>query len=506
MAESSYTPSKGLLVLGNQLFDLSKLVPGEKRNEYIIFIREDIELCTYFKFHKQKIAFFFLAMRQHAMELRNLGFQVHYETFQTSGKNYEAHFLDFIFQYHLTEIHYFEIEDKFFESRILATLSKNIIKSVEHPSPMFLTSRREFSNYLANTKKPFMKTFYQKQRIKLNILLDENKMPAGGSWSYDTDNRKKLPKSYVPKNLPTIEFSNTEELVLDLINQEFPSHPGDAHGLWLPTSRKGAEHWLDIFLNERLHDFGPYEDALSTEFPFLNHSILSPFLNIGLLTPAKVIEKTFIYSASNNVPIASLEGFVRQIIGWREFIRGIYQNYGEIQLKSNFFGHNRKLTKHWYDGTTGIPPLDEIIQKCNKYAYAHHIERLMVVGSLMVLFEIHPLEVYRWFMEMFIDSSDWVMVPNVFGMALFSDGGIFSTKPYICGSNYYRKMGTYPKGKWENAIDGLYWSFIEKHQVFLKKNPRLSMLVETLQKMSSPKKTEMFALATEWKLKLTYEK
>jgi deoxyribodipyrimidine photolyase-related protein len=192
----------------------------------------------------------------------------------------------------------------------------------------------------------------------------------------------------------------------------------------------------------------------------------------------------------------SLEGFVRQISGWREFVRGIYQNYRKVQETSNFWSHNRSLTQAWWDGSTGIEPLDFAIQKCLRYGYAHHIERLMVIGNLMLLLEVHPHNAHAWFMEMFIDSADWVMGPNVYGMAIFSDGGIFATKPYICGSNYLKKMGTFKKGHWELGVDGLYWSFIAKHREFFSQNPRMKMIVSSLDRMD-PKKAHALKMAAD---------
>jgi deoxyribodipyrimidine photolyase-related protein len=224
---------------------------------------------------------------------------------------------------------------------------------------------------------------------------------------------------------------------------------------------------------------------------------------VGLLTPHEVIEQTLHCFKKDDIPMSSCEGFIRQMIGWREFVRGIYQNYSEKQDQSNFWKHERKLKDCWYQGNTGIAPLDDVIKKTLRYGYAHHIERLMVVGSLMLLLEVHPQEAHKWFMEMFVDSSDWVMGPNVFGMALFSDGGIFATKPYFCGSNYYRKMGASKEGDWQEGVDGLYWSFIEKHKTFFLKNPRLSMMARTVEKMSPEKKQKIYAAAKVLKQRLT---
>ena len=194
----------------------------------------------------------------------------------------------------------------------------------------------------------------------------------------------------------------------------------------------------------------------------------------------------------------SLEGFVRQIIGWREFIRGMWITLPSSHWEKNFWNHDRQLTSHWYDGTTGIPPLDDAIGRANASGYNHHIERLMVVGNLMLLCRVEPTAAYQWFMEMYVDSADWVMAPNVYGMALFSEGGAFTTKPYICGSNYLRKMSDYPKGSWCDVVDGLYWSFFDEHCDFFEKNPRSKMLLATLERMDSSRRQRIFELADQF--------
>jgi deoxyribodipyrimidine photolyase-related protein len=224
---------------------------------------------------------------------------------------------------------------------------------------------------------------------------------------------------------------------------------------------------------------------------------------LGLLNPDEVVQQALVIAKKLKTPIHSLEGFIRQIIGWREFLYGIDSIYGEKQKEMNFFNHQGQLAKSWYEGTTGIPPLDDAIKKVQKMAYLHHIERLMIVSNLMLLAEVHPQEVYRWFMEMHLDSYEWVMGPNVYGMGQMSDGGIFATKPYISGSNYILKMSDYSKGDWCEIWDGLYWSFIEKHKAFFLKNPRLSMMVKLLEKMPEARKKHLFKLAREFKEKNT---
>lgn len=478
-----------LLVLGNQLFNPELLAKhGIQPHHCRIYMREDRELCTHFRYHQHKIIFFLAAMREYANELKTHGFKVHYEKLGADQQSYDDALANFLGQQKPKRVFCYEIEDKFFETRIQSILKQTAVEHHNLESPMFLTSRSLFSEYLRGVKKPFMKTFYEKQRQRLSVLVDERKKPIGGQWSFDQDNRLPLPLDIKPPELPLYQASPIEAEVMELVQKEFPEHPGQAAEFGLPCQRAGARQWLDCFLQQRLRDFGPYEDALAQHSPFVFHSVLTPFLNTGLLTPAEVLKKTLTFAETNAVPLNSLEGFVRQILGWREFVRGIYQNFSEQQDASNYWQHRRRLTSHWYQGNTGIEPLDFVIKKTLRFGYAHHIERLMVVGNLMLLLEVDPREAHRWFMEMYVDSSDWVMGPNVYGMALFSDGGIFATKPYICASNYYRKMGPYKSGTWQDGVDGLYWGFIEKHREFFLQNPRLGMMVRTLDKLAPDKR------------------
>ena len=472
-----------ILILGNQLFHPEQFAElGISKTKSIFFMREDRDLASYFKFHKHKIIFFFSAMRAYRDELKKNGYQVIYHHYGDDKLSFEKSLTRAVKDQAIQKAFCFEIEDKFFETRIHDFFKTQKLELQTWPSPMFLTTRVEFQSYLSTHRRPFMKTFYESQRKRLDILMD-GKKPVGGAWSFDVENRLALPKNHTPPELAEIKFSDEVKEVIKLVDREFSDHPGAGKDFWLPVDRKGAKLWLKTFLKERLINFGPYEDAIPPNSEFLYHSVLTPFLNSGLLTPKEVIEETIQFSKKQAIPLISLEGFVRQIIGWREFIRGIYQNFDEKQSRLNFWNHKMKLSDAWYKGETGIPPLDETIRRVMKRGYAHHIERLMIVGSLMVLLEVDPKDAHRWFMEMFIDSSDWVMGPNVYGMALFSDGGIFATKPYICGSNYLRKMGGYPKGDWSDGMDGLYWSFIRKHEDFFMKNPRLSMMARSAQKI-----------------------
>jgi len=289
-----------------------------------------------------------------------------------------------------------------------------------------------------------------------------------------------------------MQISKYAEELKPIINKKFNDHPGRMDDIWIPFNRVEALKNLDYFISVKFNNFGPYEDAILSNDSFLFHSALSPSMNIGLITPRDVVDRVLDYTKKKEIPLNSVEGFIRQIIGWREFIRGVYQNYGEEQLQSNFFNFSRSLKDTWYSGNTGIPPLDDAINFSDRYGYTHHINRLMVISNLMTLTEVHPKNIYKWFMEMYLDSSEWVMVPNVFGMGTFADGGIFSTKPYICGSNYLLKMSNYKKGEWCSTVDGLYWRFFDKNMAKLENNPRLSFMKKTFESIDKDRKNMIF--------------
>ena len=481
------------LILGNQLFPLKYLKPYK---DSTFLMMEDYGLCTFQKHHKLKLILFLSAMRSYADELKKNKFKINYNDLNNDFKtSYEKKLENFIIKNKVKELISFEIEDKFFEKKILSLTKKVKISWKVINSPMFLNSRDDFKDYLSKTKKPFMANFYKTARIKIDILMDKGK-PKGGKWSFDEENRKKLPKDIKIPAMPIAnETSHTKNLKKE-IKQIFKTHPGDVDNFWLPTTHKDSIKWLDYFIAKKFNLFGDYEDAVDTDNNFLFHSALSPMINLGLITPELIIER--IKKVENKIKINSYEGYIRQIIGWREFIRGIYQNYDKILEENNFFKHKNSLTQKWYDGTTGLDPLDHSIQNAKKFGYTHHIERLMVLCNIMNLCEIKPIQVYNWFMEMFVDSSDWVMSPNVYGMGLFSDGGIFSTKPYICGSSYFMKMMNFKKGNWNDIMDGLYWRFINKNRNFFQSNPRLNMMVSIYDKMNTERKNHILKKANQF--------
>ena len=484
--------NKIFVVLGNHLFNPNFF--SQYKNDHIFYMAEDLGLCTYEKHHKQKILLFLSSMRSFCDELKEKNFEVIYKKIEEN--DFELDYLEklkiIITEKKIETVSVFEIEDKPFESTFLSDL-KDIVSVNYLSTPMFLTKRQDFKEYNDSVKKPFMANFYKKQRKENNFLIEKDGSPSGGKWSFDEENRKKIPKEIkFPSQLKFKLTTHTKHLI-KIIDDKFKHHIGQLDDFWLCTTSDDAWSIFSHFLDEKINLFGDYEDAVDQRDNVLFHSALSPLMNLGLITPSEILEK--LKKIKIEIKINSLEGYFRQVVGWREFIRGVYQNYDEKFETSNFFNHNRLMKKSWYDGSTGLFPLDYSIKNAKKYAWTHHIERLMIQANIMNLCEINPKRVYIWFMEHYIDSSEWVMYPNVYGMGLFSDGGVFSTKPYICGSAYFRKMMDFKKGEWCDILDGLYWRFIEKNKNFFLKNPRLSMMVRVLDKMNLERRKKIIDLA-----------
>ena len=521
------------LILGNQLYrqwlggpDL-QLGPQDT-----VVMVEDLGVASAYRYHKLRLLHTFVAMRSFRDALVEQGIRVRYfELPESEGLTFfervgfELGLSDSSDKTAITtqELRVAEIADPGFQHNLEAFCLASGVQLTVLPSPDFLESAAESRQWFEGKRRPFMKTFYERQRKRLGLLLEADGSPTGGQWSFDADNRKRLPKGYTEPALPLVPPSRHDGVVRELVRRYFPDNPGELGALFIPYDHIGADSWLACFLQERFADFGPYEDALSGTFDSLNHSLLSPLLNIGLLDPAAVIQAAVdqatvnqaavdqtaanqaevdhgdsLFPTPRSIPLASLEGFVRQVIGWREFVRGIHLCHRERQAQANFWDHHRSLAACWQDGTTGLPPLDQAIKRANHLGYNHHIERLMVISNVMLLCEIQPREVYQWFMERYLDSYDWVMGPNVYGMGQMSDGGIFATKPYICGSNYILKMGDFRRGPWCEIWDGLYWRFIDRHRPFFQTNPRLAMMVRLLDRMDTAKQERLFNQAEQF--------
>ncbi|MCW5936657.1 MAG: cryptochrome/photolyase family protein [Fimbriimonadaceae bacterium] len=496
------------LVLGDQLFDGLPGMPSGVP----VFMREDIGLCRRVRHHKQKLVLFLSAMRAFRRRLAQSGVACHYEKLDPSS---DQAFLEGLAVYcreqRIGRIFAYEPADPFF-NEALARADLPPVELVANPA--FVTRPETWRAFREETRAGKMGDFYIRQRRDLGVLVDGDGRPEGGRWSLDTENRKPLPKNLVSPQTTLFEPGLEVREVAALVEAVFPDHPGRALPFQWPVTHEQARQALADFVATRLADFGPYEDVVSSRQAALWHSRLSSSINLGLIRPMECVEAAVGAYQDGFAPLNSVEGFVRQIIGWREFVWQVDREYDqphgpwrEFLADSrtlpgaagfNALGHYRRLGPAWWKGTTGLPPIDTTIHNLKETAWCHHIERLMVTGAVMMMCEVAPGDAYRWFMEMFVDSADWVMRPNVLGMGQFADGGYFATKPYFSGSAYILKMSDYPRGDWCDVWDGLYWRFVGRNRQWMARNPRTAQAVSAFDRLKEPRKARILDAAEEF--------
>ena len=481
-----------LLVFPHQLFDNH---PGfQWKPSRIVLIEESLffgDAENFVKFHKQKLWLHRATMKRYQQRLEQLGFETVYLSYRSEPNALQAHLESLLGGSNKSKDSMLVVEpDDYLLNRRLQRYSRNSGIELRYlPSPGFLNGLGENAEYRAGKKRWLMADFYKWQRRRMNLLMEKDE-PIGGKWSFDEENRKKVPKKLLPEipELLELQFDEIDEEAREYVENRFAENFGEIETFFYPTSHSDAEAWLKHFLTHRFEKFGTYEDAIVEGESWLWHSMLTPALNVGLLTPDQVVKAAIEHFEQHDVPLNSVEGFIRQIIGWREFMRATYHDLGVEMRTTNHWGHHRKIPQSFYDGTTGIVPLDDTIQRLLKTGYCHHIERLMVLGGFMFLCEFDPDEIYRWFMELFVDSYDWVMVPNAYAMSQHADGGSITTKPYFSGSSYIRKMSHHKKGEWCDVWDGLYWRWIWNHTHELANNPRWAMMCSMVKKMDEGKR------------------
>ena len=453
-------------------------IPGE---DVVVFVESTRQLNNR-TWHQQRL-FYLLASAQHfAQELELQGFEVHYIKAETTKAGIE------------------QVKNKMKPDVILAVepssyrLRESLLGLVNFiPNDFFLTNRNDFLNWASAQKKLLMENFYRIQRQQLNLLMDGDK-PMGGSWNYDSENRKAVPKDH---SFPEYLEHERDELDLKIVSELKSSSYsmwGDEPDTTWATTRAGALRQLNHFIENHFQDFGPYEDAMTSKNWALHHSLLSPYLNNGLLHASEVIEKAVAKFNTNAIPLSSAEGFIRQIIGWREYVHGLYWFFGESYRDLNFWKHTNPLPALFDDpNRTVMNCLKEVISDVKKRGWVHHIPRLMVLSNFAQLARISPQALLDWMRRVFIDATDWVMVPNVIGMSLNADGGKMMSKPYIAGGGYISKMSDYCGGcrfnpKLRTGEDAcpfttLYWHFIDENFDELRKNHRMSQQIMGIKKL-----------------------
>ena len=485
---------KLFLLFPNQLFEDIELLKSYDR----VYLIEEYLFFKQYRFHQLKIWLHRASMQYYADFLRKQGLSVIYVSSNEAASDIRS-LLTIFSNEKIDIIDYYDPTDHWLSQRLSKGIASLQVQSTCHESPNFINSAQEVSQFLKDRKRILHHDFYVWQRKKWNILVDAKQQPIGEKWSFDAENRKKYPSNKVA---PAPQFPAENAFgkeAKDYVKSYFSEHFGTLEGThYYPITHQDAKNWLQDFIENRLEEFGTYEDAIVREEVLLNHSLLSPLINIGLLNPKEVVNAFLIAYRKNNLPLNTVEGIIRQIIGWREFMRAVYLHKGVQMRTSNFWKFKSNSLSGFYDGSTGIEPIDQTIHRLLKTAYCHHIERLMVLGNFMLLAQIHPDKVYQWFMELFIDAYDWVMVPNVYAMSQFADGGLITTKPYISSSNYVLKMSNYKSGEWANIWDALYWHFIDSNRDFFSQNPRLQFSVNIFDKFSEEKKEALLQQASNY--------
>lgn len=473
-----------VFILGDQLSpDLASLRGCDPAQTVVLMAEVQAE-ATYVRHHKKKLAFVFSAMRHHAAALSAAGWRVDYVALDApdNAGTLTAELARAVARHRPSRIRTVEAG----EWRVIAmqeAWGQMFDCPVEVlPDDRFLVSRAAFDAWAADRRELTMEYFYREQRRATGILM-EGKDPAGGRWNFDSENRKAAPKGMAFPPLPAFAPDETTRAAIAMVAERFPTHFGDLEPFGLAVTRPQALTALDHFIAHALPSFGDYQDAMVAGEDTLFHSLLSPYLNIGLLSPREICAAAEAAYSAGQAPLNAVEGFVRQILGWREYMRGIYFHAGPDYVERNALAATRPLPDFYWTGDTDMRCLSEAVRTTRQNAYAHHIQRLMVLGNFAMLAGCDPREVSDWFLTVYFDAYGWVEEPNVIGMSQFADGGLVGSKPYAAGGNYINKMSDYCAGcrydvkarTGPNAcpFNALYWDFMARNAATLRANPRL---------------------------------
>ncbi len=483
------------IVLGDQLTPtLSALRDGDKMRD-VVLLMEVAEETTYVRHHKKKIAFVFAAMRAFARELRAEGWRVDYVTLDDPANT--GSFLDEVARAIARHKPDRIVTTEASERRVLAmqaiwqeTFDRPVAVL---PDDRFVCSKEDFAAWADGRKSLRMEFFYREMRRRTGLLMAGDQ-PEGGQWNFDADNRKPAKRDLFMPQPQRFDLDPDTREVLDLVAIRFSDHFGDLEPFWFPVTRPDAEKAAASFLREALPSFGDYQDAMLRGEKFLFHSVLSPLINLGLLDPLELCQQSEEEYRAGRAPLNAVEGFIRQIIGWREYVRGIYWLKGADYVKSNVLGAVRPLPWMYWSGDTDMACMAAAIDQTKEEAYAHHIQRLMVTGNFALLAGIDPHAVHEWYLAVYADAFEWVEAPNTIGMSQFADGGVLGSKPYAASGAYIDRMSDYCAGcrydvKQKTGPDAcpfnaLYWDFLARHRTRFATNPRMAQMYRTYDKLA----------------------
>ena len=494
-----------VLVLGDQLSDgLSALRKTDKTSDVIV-MAEVIGEATYVPHHPKKIAFLFAAMRKFAERLRGDGWTVAYTTLddpENTG-SLSGELLRRASEFGAAGVVVAEPG----EWRVIADLADVPLRVHTLPDDRFIASHQDFDAWAEGRKQLRMEYFYRDMRRKTDLLMDGDK-PEGGKWNYDHDNRKAAPDGVTYSGPMRFEPDAEVQAVLDLVQARFGDNFGALDDFWFATDTGQAKQHLAHWIKGGLPLFGDYQDAMLTDQPFLYHAIIGLYMNAGLLDPLEVCKQVEAAYRAGDAPLNATEGFIRQIIGWREYVRGIYFREGPEYTTRNVLDHTRDLPAVYWGAETKMRCMQQSVAQTRDEAYAHHIQRLMVTGNFGLLAGISPQALHEWYLAVYADAFEWVEAPNTIGMSQFADGGIIASKPYVSSGNYIAKMSDYCKScqykvKDKTGPDAcpfnlLYWNFMDRHRDRFSKNPRMGQMYATWDRMDADKRDVIIAEGDAW--------
>ena len=490
------------LVLGDQLSDSLSALEGLDPANDIVLMAEVRDECTYVRHHKKKIVLVLSAMRHFAQRLRDRGVRVEYTVLDDPQNTHSirGEMLRAAARWHPLRI----VATEAGEWRLLQDMSgwqeASGLPVEIADDTRFLCSHRQFLHWSDGKRELRMEFFYREMRRRHALLLEQGQ-PVGGRWNFDSENRKRMPGTVQPPVAPSFTPDAQTREVMALVQREFADHFGEIESFDLPVTAEQATLALDHFVNERLVSFGDWQDYMRSSDPVLFHALISTSLNCGLLDPLVACRAAEVAWREGHAPLNAVEGFIRQILGWREYVRGIYwlrmPEYGRL----NALAATRALPWFYWSGETRMNCMARVVDDTRAHAYAHHIQRLMITGNFALLAGLDPDQVDEWYLVVYADAYQWVEMPNVRGMALFADGGVMASKPYAASGAYINRMSDYCSGcqydvrtaVGENAcpFNFLYWDFIARHQQRLGGNPRMAMPVRTLARMEPGRVAEM---------------
>ena len=489
-------------MLGDQLtLDLAAIKRANKSKDLIIMAEVDAE-AEYVKHHPKKIAFIFSAMRHFADTLKASGWRVLYSKIDDpqNSHNIIGEVLRYAEKVEANEL----FVTKPGEWRLIELLENTPLKVSIIEDDRFIASHAEFENWAHDKKALRMEFFYREMRRKTGLLMDGDK-PTGGKWNFDQENRKSPPKEIITTEPTIFKHDEITKDVLALVNERYSSHFGEIYPFNYAVTPEDANIILDKFIQDSLPFFGDYQDAMMLDEPFLYHALISLYLNTGLLDPLETCRKVEEAFINGDAPLNAVEGFIRQIIGWREYIRGIYFLKGPGYTDQNYLKAKRKLPSFYWSGDTKMRCVSQAVLQTKNHSYAHHIQRLMVTGNFALLADVDPKEVHQWYLSVYIDAFEWVEAPNTLGMSQFSDGGLVASKPYISSGAYINRMSNYCKschydvkdklGDRACPFNALYWDFLIRHKEKFSSNPRMAQMYRNWERQDENMKTSTLAKA-----------